>query len=127
MRRLSETGLRLRELHLVTHSGMYGPMFGSAAWPEQFSPHEWRTMDLPFAPGAEAFFHACRSARWFAPFFARTLGVPARGYHWYTSVSAAKDRFVWDGLAGPTRRSTSSASPAASRTACSARCASTPA
>jgi hypothetical protein len=49
----------------------------------------------------EAFFHACRSARWFAPFFARTLGVPARGYHWYTSVSAAKDRFVWDGLAHP--------------------------
>jgi SAM-dependent methyltransferase len=78
---------------------MYGPMFGTTAWPEQFSPHEWRSMHLPFAPDGEAFFHACRSARWFAPFFARTLGVPARGYHWYTSVSAAPDRFRWDGLA----------------------------
>jgi ubiquinone/menaquinone biosynthesis C-methylase UbiE len=100
MRRLEHQGLRLRELHLVVHAGMYGPMFGSTAWPEQFSPHEWRGMSLPFAPGGEAFFHACRSARWFAPFFARTLGVPAHGYHWYTSVSAARDRFVWDGLAG---------------------------
>lgn len=99
MRRLAESGAKLRELHLVTHSGMYGPMFGSTAWPEQFSPHEWRTMHLPLGTGAEAFFHACRSARWFAPFFARTLGVPAHGYHWYTSVSAAPDRFVWDGLA----------------------------
>lgn len=101
MRRIAGSGARLRELHLVTHSGMYGPMFGEAAWPEQFSPHEWRTLDLPFAANGEAFFHACRSARWFAPFFARTRGVPAHGYHWYTSVSAAKDRFVWDGLAGP--------------------------
>lgn len=101
MQRLAADGRVLRELHLVVHSGMYGPMFGSTAWPEQFSPHEWRAMKLPFGPGAEAFFHACRSARWFAPFFARTHGVPARGYHWYTSVSAAPDRFRWDGLAGP--------------------------
>jgi len=101
MQRLAADGLLLRELHLIVHSGMYGPMFGTVAWPEQFSPHEWRSMTLPFAPGGEAFFHACRSARWFAPFFARTHGVPARGYHWYTSVSAAPDRFRWDGLAGP--------------------------
>lgn len=101
MRRLEADGARLRELHLISHSGMYGPMFGHTAWPEQFSPHEWKTLDLPFGTGAEAFFHACRSARWFAPFFARTTGVPAHGYHWYTSVSAAKDRFVWDGLARP--------------------------
>ena len=101
MRRLEDDGLVLRELHLVVHSGMYGPMFGSTAWPEQFSPHEWRTMKLPLGPAAAAFFHACRSARWFAPFFARTHGVPAHGYHWYTSVSAAKDKFRWDGLVGP--------------------------
>jgi SAM-dependent methyltransferase len=101
MRRVAADEQHIRELHLVTHSGMYGPMFGSTAWPEQFSPHEWRTLDLPFGPGAEAFFHACRSARWFAPFFARTKRVPASGYHWYTSVSAAPDRFRWDGLAGP--------------------------
>ncbi len=100
MARLADEGLALRELHLIVHAGMYGPMFGSVAWPEQFSPHEWRTMSLPLAPGAEAFFHACRSARWFAPFFARTFGVPAHGYHWYTTVSAAKDRFRWDRLAG---------------------------
>lgn len=101
MRRVEDDGLVLRELHLVVHSGMYGPMFGSTAWPEQFSPHEWRTMKLPLGPAAAAFFHACRSARWFAPFFARTHGVPAHGYHWYTSVSAAKDKFRWDGLVGP--------------------------
>jgi ubiquinone/menaquinone biosynthesis C-methylase UbiE len=106
MQRLADEGVTLRELHLIVHSGMYGPMFGSVAWPEQFSPHEWRTMKLPLGPrrpgrtGSEAFFHACRSARWFAPFFARTHGVPAHGYHWYTTVSAAPDRFRWDGLVG---------------------------
>ena len=102
MQRLTEAGLSLRELHLIVHSGMYGPMFGSVAWPEQFSPHEWRTMQLPFGPGGEAYFHACRSARWFAPFFARSFGVPAHGYHWYTTVSSAPDRFRWDRLVGPT-------------------------
>ena len=64
-------GRTLAELHFVGHSGMYGPMFGSTAWPEQFSPHEWRTFPLPWAVGAEAYFHACRTGRWFAPFFAR--------------------------------------------------------
>ena len=77
----------LQQLHLVSHSGMYGPMFGSRAYPEQFSPHEWRTMTLPFAPDAEAWFHACRTARWFAPFFARTFHVPAHGHHGYTTFS----------------------------------------
>jgi len=101
MQRLADDGKQLRELHLIVHSGMYGPMFGSVAWPEQFSPHEWRTLRLPLAAGAEAFFHACRSARWFAPFFARTFGVPAHGYHWYTTVSSAPDRFRWDRLVGP--------------------------
>lgn len=84
----------LRELHFVGHSGMYGIMFGTVALPEQFSPHEWRELALPFAPDGEAFFHCCRSARWFAPFFARTFGVPASGYHWYTTVSARPDRYV---------------------------------
>jgi len=81
------------ELHLIGHSGMYGPMFGTTALPEQFSPHEWRTLQIPFAPGAEAFFHACRTGRWFAPFFARTLGVPASGHHWYTTVSRSPERY----------------------------------
>ena len=36
-------------------------------------------MSIPFAPGARAYFHACRTARWFAPFFARTFGVPRMG------------------------------------------------
>ncbi len=86
----------LQELHFVGHSGMYGPMFRTTSMPEQFSPHEWRTLEIPFVAGGEAFFHACRSARWFAPFFARTFGVPASGYHWYTTFSAAPDRFVWE-------------------------------
>ncbi|MBB4639044.1 methyltransferase domain-containing protein [Longimicrobium terrae] len=91
-------GERVRELHFIGHSGMYGPMFRTRAVPEQFSPHEWRTLPNPFAPHASAYFHACRTARWFAPFFARTFGVPAHGYHWYTSVSLRPDRFRWERL-----------------------------
>jgi ubiquinone/menaquinone biosynthesis C-methylase UbiE len=93
-----EGGTPITELHFVGHSGMYGPMFRTRAVPEQFSPHEWRTLDVPFASGARAYFHACRTARWFAPFFARTFGVPAYGYHWYTTVSLRPDRFRWERL-----------------------------
>ena len=92
---LAAADRRIDQLHLVLHAGMYGPMFGTTRWPEQLSPHEWRTLEIPFAPEAEAYFHACRSARWFAPFFARTFGVRSHGYHWYTAFSAARDRFVW--------------------------------
>lgn len=98
-RAAEEAGETIRELHFVGHSGMYGPMFRTRAIPEQFSPHEWRTLRIPFAPGAAAWFHACRTARWFAPFFARTFGVPAYGYHWYTTVSLRPDRFRWEWLA----------------------------
>ncbi len=90
----------IRELHFVGHSGMYGPMFGTRAMPEQLSPHEWRTLPIAFTSDGEAFFHACRTARWFAPFFARTHGVPASGYYWYTTFSAAPDRFARPSLAG---------------------------
>ncbi|MEM6294949.1 MAG: class I SAM-dependent methyltransferase [Myxococcota bacterium] len=85
----------LQALHFVGHAGLYGPMFGTTAWPEQFSPHEWRALSIPFGPGAEAHFHACRSARWFAPFFARTFGVPSSGFHWYTAFSSRPDRYAW--------------------------------
>jgi SAM-dependent methyltransferase len=102
LHRAREQGTPITELHFIGHSGMYGPMFRTRAVPEQFSPHEWRTLEIPFAPGAAAYFHACRSARWFAPFFARTFGVPAYGYHWYTSVSLRPDRFRWERLS--TRR-----------------------
>jgi len=85
----------LAQLHLVAHGGMYGPMFGSRQWPEQFSRHEWSAAKLPFADGAQAFFHTCRSARWFAPYFAETFGVEAHGYHWYTTFSRHKHRFAW--------------------------------
>ncbi len=83
-----------KQLHFLGHSGMYGPMFRTTAMPEQFSPHEWQSLDIPFQDGGEAFFHACRTARWFAPFFADTFGVPASGYHWYTTFSARPDRFA---------------------------------
>lgn len=102
MARIAASGRPLRALHFIGHSGMYGPMFRTTSVPEQFSPHEWRTLKLPFAPDGEAFFHCCRSARWFAPFFARTFGVPASGHHLYTTFSARPDRFVWDPpFAGP--------------------------
>lgn len=95
--RLRAAGQSISQLHFVVHAGMYGPMFGTTQWPEQFSPHEWRSLDIPLRRDAEATFHACRSARWFAPFFARTFGIRTHGYHWYTAFSAERGRFVWPG------------------------------
>ena len=92
---LARDARTLRELHFIGHSGMYGIMFGSTEWPEQLSPHEWRTLHIPFADGARAVFHACRTGRWFAAFIARTFGVRALGHHGYTTVSLRRDRFVW--------------------------------
>jgi ubiquinone/menaquinone biosynthesis C-methylase UbiE len=99
MERLRRAGVELAELHFIGHSGMYGIMFGSTDWPEQLSPHEWRTLAIPFASGASAYFHACRTARWFAPFFARTFGVRSHGYHGYTSFSRNAEHFVFEGYA----------------------------
>ncbi|MEZ5178561.1 MAG: class I SAM-dependent methyltransferase [Acidimicrobiales bacterium] len=104
MARLVGEGCAIAELHFVGHAGMYGPMFGSVDWPEQFSPHEWRTMAIPFAPDGRAWFHACRTARWFAPFFARTFGVTTYGNQDYTTVSAHPERFAWAGRHPERRR-----------------------
>jgi SAM-dependent methyltransferase len=90
---VAATGQEISELHFVGHSGMYGPMFGTVAFPEQFSPYEWETMSIPFARDASAYFHCCRSARWFAPYFARTFGVRAFGFFWYTTFSRSRTRF----------------------------------
>lgn len=84
----------LHELHFIGHSGMYGIMFGTVAMPEQLSPYEWQQLRVPFAPNGEAFFHCCRSGRWFAPFFAATFGVPASGYFAYTTLSTSPRRYV---------------------------------
>lgn len=81
------------EFHFIGHSGMYGPMYGTVEYPEQYSPYEWRNLKVPFAPEGKAYFHCCRSARWFVPFFARTFGVTAYGYHWYTTFSSDKKKF----------------------------------
>lgn len=91
---IRDSGQRIKEFHFVGHSGMYGPMFGTAAFPEQFSPYEWETMDIPFAGDAAAYFHCCRSARWFAPFFARTFNIKSYGFFWYTTFSRSKERYV---------------------------------
>lgn len=92
---LADDARNLSQLHFVGHSGMYGIMFGSTEWPEQLSPHEWRALRIPFTDDGRAFFHACRTGRWFAAFFARTFGVPASGHHGYTTVSLSEERFVW--------------------------------
>lgn len=89
-----DSGKKLREFVFVGHSGMYGPMFGTVAFPEQFSPYEWERMAIPFAEGAAASFFCCRSARWFAPFFARTFGVTTYGFFWYTTFSKSRDRYL---------------------------------
>lgn len=91
---IRDEGRKLDEFIFVGHSGMYGPMFGTVAFPEQFSPYEWEQMEIPFAEGASASFFCCRSARWFAPFFARTFSVPAYGFFWYTTFSRSKERYV---------------------------------
>lgn len=91
---IHDSGKEIAEFHFVGHSGMYGPMFGTVAFPEQFSPYEWQQMEIPFTEGASAYFHCCRSARWFAPFFARTFGVTAHGYFWYTTFSKSKEMYV---------------------------------
>jgi len=91
---LKNAGRKIKELHFVGHSGMYGPMFGTVAFPEQFSPYEWETMNIPFTEDAEAYFFCCRSARWFAPFFARTFNIPASGFFWYTTFSRSKSKYI---------------------------------
>ncbi len=92
MARLPPAGLR--HLHFIGHAGMYGPMFGTVDRPEQLSPHEWQSLSLPFVEGATARFHACRTARWFAPFFADHYGVPTYGHHLYTTYSRRPDRYA---------------------------------
>ncbi len=91
---IRESERKIAEFHFVGHSGMYGPMFGTVAFPEQFSPYEWETMEIPFAENASAYFHCCRSARWFAPFFARTFNVRTHGFFWYTTFSRSMEKYV---------------------------------
>lgn len=92
---VAEQSQQIAELHFIGHSGMYGIMFGTTSWPEQFSPFEWKNMKIPFATDARAYFHSCRSGRWFARFFATVFQVKAYGYFWYTTVSSQRDRFAW--------------------------------
>jgi len=80
----------IQAFHFVGHAGMYGPMFGTVSYPEQFSPYEL----VPFAPEAKAYFRCCRSARWFAPFFSKVQNVQTYGYHWYTTFSSRKDKYA---------------------------------
>ncbi|MGZ3712594.1 MAG: class I SAM-dependent methyltransferase [Bdellovibrionota bacterium] len=95
---LNETGDKVDEFHFIGHSGVYGIMFGTTKWPEQFSPFEWKSLKLPFHAESRAYFHACRTARWFAPFFARTFEVKTYGYHWYTTISRKAHKFSWEAL-----------------------------
>lgn len=94
---IRESERKIAEFHFVGHSGIYGPMFGTVAFPEQFSPYEWETMEIPFAENASAYFHCCRSARWFAPFFARTFNVRTHGFFWYTTFSRSKEKYIATG------------------------------
>lgn len=94
---IRQSGKLVSEFVFVGHSGMYGPMFGTVAFPEQFSPYEWEQMQIPFAADSEAFFYCCRSARWFAPFFARTFNITAHGFFWYTTFSRSKTRYQYAG------------------------------
>ena len=94
---IKSSGKQISEFHFVGHSGMYGPMFGTVAFPEQFSPYEWETMKIPFAEDATAYFHCCRSARWFAPYFSRTFDLRVFGFFWYTTFSRSRTRYRFAG------------------------------
>jgi SAM-dependent methyltransferase len=54
-------------------------------------------MEIPFADDASAYFHCCRSARWFAPFFSRTFNVATFGFFWYTTFSRSKTHYRYAG------------------------------
>ncbi len=92
---IKNAGHEIFEFHFIGHSGVYGIMFGSTKWPEQFSPFEWRQQSWPLCSDAKLFFHACRTARWFAPYLANHFKVPVYGYWWYTTVSASPEKFIW--------------------------------
>jgi len=91
---LKEENLQIDEFHFLGHSGMYGPMYGTVQFPEQFSPWEWKQLNIPFSGNASAYFHACRTARWFAPFFASVFGVKTYGHHLYTTISKSKEKYI---------------------------------
>jgi ubiquinone/menaquinone biosynthesis C-methylase UbiE len=88
-----ENDTQMLSYHFVGHSGMYGPMYGTVDYPEQYSPFEIKQLNFPFAENGKAYFHCCRSARWFAPFYARTKGVESYGYYNYTTFTASKSKF----------------------------------
>ena len=90
---IAEEGKKIEEYHFIGHSGMYGPMYGSVEYPEQYSPYELKNLQIPFSSDAKAYFHCCRSARWFAPFFARVFNVETFGYYYYTSFTSDKIKF----------------------------------
>jgi len=85
----------IKEFHFFGHAGMYGPMFGTVSFPEQMSRAEWKDLKVDFSPDGRAYFLCCRSARWFAPFFAHRYGVTTLGVYWYTTVSTKKNHFRW--------------------------------
>jgi ubiquinone/menaquinone biosynthesis C-methylase UbiE len=91
--KIRDQNKQIQEFHFVGHSGMYGPMFGTVSFPEQFSPFEIKSLQIPFAKDANAIFHSCRTARWFAPYFAQVQQVNTSGYHWYTTFSSQKFKF----------------------------------
>ena len=93
--RIKSSQGQILEFHFIGHSGVYGIMFGTRAWPEQFSPFEWKQQSWPLTSDAKIYFHACRTARWFAPFLANHFQVPVLGYWWYTTVSGSPNKFSW--------------------------------
>lgn len=59
--KVGQRNLTVRDFHFYGHSGMYGIMFGTTQWPEQFSPFEWKHMQLPVTHDSNFYFRACRS------------------------------------------------------------------
>lgn len=91
--KIKDSGKKIKGYHFIGHSGMYGPMYGTEKYPEQFSPYELEQLVIPFAEDGEAYFHCCRSARWFAPHFSKLHQVTTYGYHNYTAFTKSKEKY----------------------------------
>ena len=119
---IRQAGKQIKEFIFVGHSGMYGPMYGTVAFPEQFSPYEWEQMDIPFAEDATAYFlllvdSATMVSHRFLP--ERSMCRPSDFSG--TRHSHAPSISMCRPATAPTARSTPSAARAANRMAISLR------
>jgi SAM-dependent methyltransferase len=83
-------GAFITEWHMVGSGTPYGPLLGSAKWPEEVSASDWSGMQLPFREQAKAWFYMEDSDAWLSPFIASTCGITAYGCRHAADISAMR-------------------------------------